>query len=29
VNNVSLATAEAVCHIALKRILATQGRVVS
>jgi carbonic anhydrase len=29
VNIVSLATAEAVCLIALKRILATQGRVVS
>jgi carbonic anhydrase len=29
VNIVSLATAEAVCYMALKRILATQGRVVS
>jgi carbonic anhydrase len=29
VNIVSLATAEAVCHIALKRILETPGRVVS
>ena len=29
VNIVSLATAEAICHMALRRILATPGRVVS